>query len=35
MDHLQHLNLAWLWPAAIAAGAVGAGIGLLLGGRRR
>jgi len=34
-DALNHLNLAWLGPAAIAAGALGAGIGWLASRRRR
>lgn len=35
MDALNHINLAWLPVAAIATGALGAGIGWLLAGRRR
>ncbi|WP_277347786.1 MULTISPECIES: hypothetical protein [unclassified Streptomyces] len=29
IDALNHLNLAWLYIAAVAAGAIGAGIGWL------
>jgi hypothetical protein len=35
MDALQHINLAWIPLALIAAGAIGAGIGALCHRRRR
>lgn len=35
MDALNHINLAWMGPASIAAGALGALVGWLLTRRQR